>query len=119
MIEFEHLTYSYPSTQSSTSPTTSPVLQDVSLHIDEGDFVLVVGPSGAGKSTLLRCLNGLVPHFYGGQIDGRVRVAGRDPIALEPRRMSEVVGLVFQDPEAQATWSRTSWPLPWKIRDCR
>jgi energy-coupling factor transport system ATP-binding protein len=64
--------------------------------------VLVVGPSGAGKSTLLRCINGLVPHFYGGTIGGRICVAGRDPVALEPRRMSEVVGFVFQDPEAQA-----------------
>jgi energy-coupling factor transport system ATP-binding protein len=74
----------------------------VSLRIAEGEFVLVVGPSGAGKSTLLRCINGLVPHFYGGTIGGQIRVAGRDPVALEPRHMSEMVGFVFQDPEAQA-----------------
>ena len=106
MIEFEHLTYSYPTTQQTNhlgaQRRPRPVLNDVSLCIDEGDFVLVVGPSGAGKSTLLRCINGLVPHFYGGTIEGRVRVAGRDPVALEPRRMSETVGFVFQDPEAQA-----------------
>jgi energy-coupling factor transport system ATP-binding protein len=101
MIEFEHLTYSYPATLPPSHPT-GPVLSDVSLRIDEGDFVLVVGPSGAGKSTLLRCINGLVPHFYGGTIEGSVRVAGRDPVALEPRCMSETVGFVFQDPEAQA-----------------
>ncbi|TEU11480.1 MAG: ABC transporter ATP-binding protein, partial [Anaerolineales bacterium] len=105
MIEFDHLTYSYPPPQPTNQPTASPpspVLHDISLHIDEGDFVLIVGPSGAGKSTLLRCINGLVPHFYGGTIGGRIRVGKRDPIALEPRRMSEVVGFVFQDPEAQA-----------------
>ena len=100
MIEFEHLTYRYPS--EGPDPVARPVLDDVSLHIERGDFVLVVGPSGAGKSTLLRCLNGLVPHFYGGTIRGRIRVAGRDPIALEPRRMSTTVGFVFQDPESQA-----------------
>jgi energy-coupling factor transport system ATP-binding protein len=61
----------------------------------------VIGPSGAGKSTLLRCLNGLVPHFYGGTITGRVAVDGRDPVALGPRGMADLVGFVLQDPEAQ------------------
>jgi len=75
MIAFEHLTYRYPD-------AAGPVLHDLSFRIEEGEFVLVVGPSGAGKSTLLRCLNGLVPHFYGGAIAGRIRVAGRDPVAL-------------------------------------
>jgi energy-coupling factor transporter ATP-binding protein EcfA2 len=96
MIEFSHLTYSYP------ADGRTPVLDDLSLRINEGDFVLVVGPSGAGKSTFLRCLNGLVPHFYGGTIAGRLCVAGRDPVEMEPRRMSEIVGFVFQDPESQA-----------------
>jgi energy-coupling factor transport system ATP-binding protein len=94
MIRFEHLTYRYPD-----APTA--ILQDISLRIDDGEFVLVVGPSGSGKSTLLRCLNGLIPHFYGGQITGGLSVAGRDPIRLQPRQMSAVVGFVFQDPEAQ------------------
>jgi energy-coupling factor transporter ATP-binding protein EcfA2 len=94
MIEFEHLTYRYPGTQAS-------ILHDLSFQIAEGEFLLVIGPSGAGKSTLLRCLNGLVPHFYGGTIEGRVRVAGRDPVAIGPRGMADLVGFVLQDPEAQ------------------
>ncbi|MCD6290547.1 MAG: ABC transporter ATP-binding protein [Anaerolineae bacterium] len=94
MIVFDSVSYWYPDTQ-------HPVLRDLSLEIDEGELLLVIGPSGAGKSTFLRCLNGLVPHFYGGRFAGRVRVAGRDPIALGPHGMSDLVGFVFQDPEAQ------------------
>jgi energy-coupling factor transport system ATP-binding protein len=100
MIDFEHLTYRYP--QQEPGQAAPPVLNDLSLHIEEGEFVLVVGPSGSGKSTLLRCINGLIPHFYGGTLGGQIRVADHDPVALEPRRMSDIVGFVFQDPEAQA-----------------
>jgi energy-coupling factor transporter ATP-binding protein EcfA2 len=94
MIRFEHLSYHYPGSE-------LPVLRDLSLEVEEGEFLLVIGPSGAGKSTLLRCLNGLVPHFYGGAVAGEVRVDGRDPIALGPRGMADLVGFVLQDPEAQ------------------
>jgi energy-coupling factor transporter ATP-binding protein EcfA2 len=94
MIELRNVTYCYPE-------ASRPVLQDLSLKIEEGEFLLVIGPSGSGKSTLLRCLNGLVPHFYGGQFAGEVRVCGQDPVAAEPRGMSRYVGFVFQDPEAQ------------------
>jgi len=94
MIQFEHVSYTYPN-------APYAVLHDVSLTITEGDFVLVVGASGSGKSTLLRCINGLVPHFYGGRFGGRVLVAGRDTREHEPRDLAGVVGFVFQDPEAQ------------------
>ena len=94
MISFDGVTYTYPG-------AGGPVLDDLHLEIREGDFVLVVGPSGSGKSTLLRCLNGLVPHFYGGEIGGTIRVAGEDPIRSQPRQMSSTVGFVFQDPESQ------------------
>jgi len=94
LISLRDVTYTYPNTD-------VPVLCDLSLELEEGDFLLVIGASGAGKSTLLRCLNGLIPHFYGGVLQGDIRVAGRDPVAEEPRGMSDLVGFVFQDPEAQ------------------
>lgn len=94
MIHFRDVSYWYPE-------TTRPVLRGVSLDIEEGELILVIGPSGSGKSTLLRCINGMVPHFYGGTFAGQVRVAGLNPVAEEPRGMAHVVGFVFQDPEAQ------------------
>jgi len=94
VIEFSEVTYAYPDAK-------TPVFEGLSLSIPRGSFTLVVGPSGSGKSTLLRCLNGLVPHFTGGTIRGRIRVAGRDPVSLGPQGMSDCVGFVFQDPEAQ------------------
>lgn len=94
MIEVTNITYSYPDMEGS-------VFEGLSLSIPQGSFTLVVGPSGSGKSTLLKCLNGLVPHFTGGTIQGRIRVAGRDPVSLGPQGMSDCVGFVFQDPEAQ------------------
>lgn len=94
MIHIRGLSYVYPGAE-------RPVLRDVSLDVGAGEMVLLVGPSGAGKSTLLRCLNGLVPHFTGGQVQGDVRVAGLDPVAAGPAVMSAYVGLVAQDPEGQ------------------
>lgn len=89
------LSYWYPG-------ETGRALDDISCEIEEGSFGLVAGPSAGGKSTFLRLFNGLVPQFYGGRIAGTVDVAGRDPLRTASREMARVVGLVFQEPEAQA-----------------
>ncbi|HVV74833.1 MAG TPA: ATP-binding cassette domain-containing protein [Mycobacteriales bacterium] len=91
MIEFDRVTVTYPD-------ATAPVLRDVTLHIDEGELCLVVGSTGAGKSTLLGAVNGLVPHFTGGQLAGEVRVAGLRTSENPPRDLAHLVGVVGQDP---------------------
>lgn len=101
MIEFERVSYSYPG-------QAVPALADFSLPIEEGEFVLATGPSGSGKSTLLRCINGLVPHFYGGRFTGRVLVDGLDTRTHEPRDLAAYVGFVFQDPESQFVAGRVA-----------
>ncbi len=110
MIQLDRVDYRYPG-------SALPVLQQLSLEIGEGEFLLVMGPSGAGKSTFLRCLNGLVPHFYGGTIAGKVRVGGRDPVARGPRGMAELVGFVLQDPEAQFVVDRVEDELAFALEN--
>src|SRR5215213_11377958 len=78
-----------------------PALDRVSLDVAEGEFVVVMGPSGAGKSTLCVSLNGLIPHFFRGRMEGEVRIEGRSTREGRVGEFAKEVGLVFQDFEAQ------------------
>ncbi|MDP9439858.1 MAG: energy-coupling factor transporter ATPase [Actinomycetota bacterium] len=78
-----------------------PALDGVDLDVAEGEFVVVMGPSGAGKSTLCTTLNGLVPHFFRGRMEGEVKVHGRSTRDGKVGEFAREVGLVFQDFEAQ------------------
>ncbi len=91
MIDLEQVSVTYPDAE-------RPTLCEVDLHVPEGELCLVVGRTGTGKSTLLRTINGLVPHFTGGLLAGRVTVAGRDTATHAPRDLADVVGVVGQDP---------------------
>jgi energy-coupling factor transport system ATP-binding protein len=93
VIRFEGVTVTYPD-------ATVPVLRDVHLQVPEGELCLVLGRTGAGKSTLLGAVNGLVPHFTGGRLQGRVLVHGRDTRTHPPRELADVVGVVGQEPLA-------------------
>ncbi|MEU9983252.1 ABC transporter ATP-binding protein, partial [Streptomyces sp. NPDC050856] len=93
MIRFDNVTVTY-------AGAAAPTLQDVDLTVPEGELVLLVGPSGVGKSTLLGAVCGLVPHFTGGTLRGRVTVDGRDTRTHRPRELADLVGTVGQDPLA-------------------
>ncbi|MGA5405752.1 ABC transporter ATP-binding protein [Streptomyces lavendulocolor] len=93
MIRFENVTVTY-------ADAGAPTLAGVDLTVPEGELVLLVGPSGVGKSTLLNAVSGLVPHFTGGTLRGRVTVGGRDTRTHRPRELADVVGTVGQDPLA-------------------
>ncbi|HEX4306620.1 MAG TPA: ATP-binding cassette domain-containing protein [Solirubrobacterales bacterium] len=110
-LAVEGLTYSYPR-------SAEPALIDVSLEVAPGEFVLLAGRSASGKSTLLRAACGLVPHFHGGEVDGRVTVAGLDAIGAGPGELAAAVGYVAQDPETQvvSTTVAAEIELPLEMR---
>jgi energy-coupling factor transport system ATP-binding protein len=105
------LRYAYPR-------LARPALEDVSLEVAPGEFVLLAGRSASGKSTLLQAACGLVPHFHGGEIDGAVAVAGLDAIESGPGELAAVVGYVAQDPETQvvSTTVAAEIELPLEMR---
>ncbi|MDQ0748098.1 energy-coupling factor transporter ATP-binding protein EcfA2 [Streptomyces africanus] len=91
MIRFEDVSVTYDG-------ASEPTVQGVDFEVPEGELVLLAGPSGVGKSTVLGAVSGLVPHFTGGTLRGRVTVAGRDTRTHKPRELADVVGTVGQDP---------------------
>ncbi|MFF8372844.1 ABC transporter ATP-binding protein [Streptomyces lydicus] len=93
MIRFEQVSVTY-------GDAAAPAVQGVDLTVPEGELCLLVGPSGVGKSTVLNAVCGLVPHFTGGTLHGRVTVDGRDTRTHRPRELADVVGTVGQDPLA-------------------
>ena len=93
-IEIHNLTYKYPGIE-------SPILRDIDLQIVHGEFVLVTGASGSGKTTLLRCTNGLIPHFYGGSLAGKITVNGKNVLSTPTRELATDVGFIFQHSENQ------------------
>lgn len=93
MIRFEQVSVTY-------ADARGPAVRGVDLTVPEGELVLLVGPSGVGKSTLLGAVSGLVPHFTGGVLRGRVTVDGRDTRTHKPRELADLVGTVGQDPLA-------------------
>jgi len=76
-------------------------LSDISLQIEEGEFVGIIGSSGSGKTTLTHVLNGVVPHYYGGDFYGSAVIGGLDTVTAAPTQLAQMTGSVFQDIDGQ------------------
>jgi len=101
IVTLQDFTYQYPLTE-------EPALKDVDLKIEEGEFVAVIGPNGAGKSTLCYAVSGFVPHFFQGELDGRLEVAGVETGDSSLSEWVLNVGLAFQNPFNQISGSKFS-----------
>ena len=93
-IVLKNITYFYPS-------STTPALENISLEVKRGEFLIIAGPSGGGKSTLMRIILGLIPHIYGGELHGEVLVNGVNVVEKGFKAIVNSVGVVMQNPENQ------------------
>lgn len=73
-------------------------LSEINLKIKKGESVLVAGHVGAGKSSLCRCINGIIPHYFKGQLKGTVEVKGLNTKLSSIGRLSHIVGMLFDEP---------------------
>lgn len=101
MIEIKNLSFKY-------SVDDDYVLKNINLSVHKGECVLLCGKSGCGKSTLLKTINGIIPEFCNGNIDGSVEVYGMNTFETEIYRISEKVGSVFQNPKTQFYTTNTT-----------
>ena len=99
MVELKNVSFRYGSDERQEYGENS--LSGVNLTIHDGEFVLLTGPSGCGKTTILRLINGLIPHFYPGLIEGEVLVDRKAAGSQELYETALQVGTVFQNPRSQ------------------
>lgn len=94
IIEFKDVTFQY-------KVQSKPTLKNIDLTIYEGEKVLILGQSGSGKSTIAHLINGLIPHYYEGEVKGQISVCGLDPVSSRLSEIARKVGTVLQDSDGQ------------------
>lgn len=94
IIKIENVRYRYKGSETDS-------LDDVSLAVNAGETLLLCGASGSGKTSVIRLINGLIPHYYNGELSGNVTVAGRNIAETELCDLAGTVGTVFQNPRSQ------------------
>ena len=94
MIEFRNVSFAYPEGEDGG-------LKNITLIIPDGQCVLLCGRSGCGKTTLTRLINGLIPQYFPGEMQGEVLLGGENLANIPMYRIAEKVGSVFQNPRTQ------------------
>lgn len=95
MIKIENVSFTYDKAVSESA------VCEINIQIPKGQTILLCGESGSGKTTFGRLINGLIPAYYEGELNGHVTVAGKDIEKLELHELTPYVGSVFQKPKSQ------------------
>ena len=90
MLKIENVNFKYPGQKENT-------LNNLSLEINEGTFLAIVGSNGSGKSTMCKLFNGIIPHFFVGDMEGKISVDEVDTLTSSVSHLSTKVGYVYQD----------------------
>jgi energy-coupling factor transport system ATP-binding protein len=91
MLKLENVSFKYP------GRNQQKTLNNVSLEIEEGTFMAIVGSNGSGKTTMCKLFNGIIPHFFVGEIEGNISVDGINTLESSVANLSKIVGYVYQD----------------------
>lgn len=89
MISFQNFSFRYEESKDFT-------LRGIDMTVRTGEFILLTGRSGCGKTTLIRSLNGLIPHFYPGEIKGDLLMDGHSLLEMKPSELAGQVELSFK-----------------------
>ena len=90
MLKIENVNFKYPGQKENT-------LNNLSLEIEEGTFLAIIGSNGSGKSTMCKLFNGIIPHFFVGDMEGKISVDEVDTLTSSVSHLSTKVGYVYQD----------------------
>ena len=107
-VYVDKLSFRYRSLDEESEPASidqPAAIEDISFSLSTSELMLIAGPSGCGKSTLLKCLNGLIPHSYSGDLKGEIQLHGRPIAGLSLRDLAQHVGTMLQDPDKQIVGS--------------
>ena len=111
MINIDHVSFQYSGAEKEN-------LRDFTLQISKGECVVLTGESGCGKTCVTRLINTLIPHFYDGELKGKVSIDGVDTTTIQPHDLSDKIGSVFQNPRSQffSLDTDSEIVLEWKIK---
>ena len=94
-ISLKNISFSY------SDSLDDAILKNLNLEIRSGECVVLAGESGCGKTTISKFINGLIPHYHSGTMDGDVFLGDKNTSDMSLAEISRVVGSVFQNPRSQ------------------